>query len=90
MYITKYFTPAMKQDALDMAIALHDTFVEVLNNTKWLDDQTREDAVHKADIMTLMVGYATPLANQSVVAGYYKDVMTQRCVRLRCNLGAFS
>lgn len=74
MYVQRYFTPTMKNDTLDMAIALHDTFVDVLNNTAWFDEQTRRDAVRKADIMTLMVGYAGPLADVHAVDEYYKDV----------------
>lgn len=74
MFVREYFDENSKQDTLMMTNELQDTFREILNETYWLDDETRALAESKVDKMSLKIGYPDYILNEQQLNEKYADL----------------
>ncbi|XP_031625441.1 neprilysin-4-like [Contarinia nasturtii] len=74
MFVREYFDDNSKQDTLAMTHELQDTFREIINETYWLDDETKALAESKVDKMSLKIGYPDYILNEEQLNEKYADL----------------
>lgn len=74
MFVRKYFDENSKQDTLAMTHELQESFREILNETSWLDEETRSLAERKVNRMSLKIGYPDYILNANELNKKYADL----------------
>lgn len=74
MFVREYFDDSSKQDTLAMTHELQQTFREILNETHWLDDETKVLAESKVNRMSLKIGYPDYILNIDELNQKYADL----------------
>lgn len=74
MFVRKYFDENSKQDTLAMTYELQESFREILNETSWLDEETRSLAELKVNRMSLKIGYPDFILNANELNEKYADL----------------
>lgn len=74
MFVREYFDDSSKQDTLAMTHELQDTFREILNETNWLDDETKALAESKVNRMSLKIGYPDYILDEEKLNEKYADL----------------
>lgn len=74
MFVRKYFDQNSKQDTLAMTHELQESFREILNETSWLDEETRSLAELKVNRMSLKIGYPDYILNANELNEKYADL----------------
>lgn len=74
MYISKYFYHNSKNETLQITERVMKSFYKMLNETTWMDDETKLEAKEKLEAMKLVIGYPDYLLNQSLLNERYKSV----------------
>lgn len=74
MFVREYFDNNSKQDTLAMTHELQETFREILNETHWLDEDTKALAESKVSRMSLKIGYPDFILNKDELNKKYKDL----------------
>lgn len=67
MYIRKHFNKSLKMRAEEMVEDIRKAFLQILNNVKWMDSDTKESAVEKALNMVSKVGYSNDLLDDKKI-----------------------
>lgn len=57
-----------------MVTNLKDEFLNILKNTKWMDETTRRAAIEKATVMSSHIAYSNELLDDKTLEEYYSDV----------------
>lgn len=63
LYVFKYFPEESKAAAISMVTDIHDEFLNILQNTEWMDEGTREKAIQKAKALTAHIAYPSELTD---------------------------
>lgn len=63
--------------AKSVAKEIHEEFIETLKQVSWLDDESREAAIEKANAMKFHIGYPDALANDTILDEYHKELELQ-------------
>ena len=63
-YDEKYFTKEEKQEIIDLINKIKNHYREVINNSTWLSDSTKVEAIKKLDNMKINVGYVATNEDQ--------------------------
>lgn len=74
LYVREYFTQEAKKSADELVDNIREEFLDVLNNVSWMDDQTREEAVKKANAITTHIGYPNELADNNKLEEFFRDL----------------
>ncbi|KAL4717981.1 hypothetical protein ACJJTC_013020 [Scirpophaga incertulas] len=74
MFVKKYFDEMSKNDTLTMTREIQQSFEELLHLTDWIDDQTKQLAASKVDVMMLRIGYPDFILNKIELDDRYKEV----------------
>lgn len=74
MFVREYFDDNSKQDTLAMTHELQDTFRDILNETHWLDDETKTLAESKVNRMSLKIGYPDYILDTEKLNEKYADL----------------
>ncbi|KZC14076.1 Endothelin-converting enzyme 1 [Dufourea novaeangliae] len=75
MFVKKYFDENSKNDTLSMTREIQRSFRELLNQTSWIDDETKELATEKVNAMLLRIGYPDFILQSDLLNERYKDVV---------------
>ncbi|KOX71683.1 Endothelin-converting enzyme 1 [Melipona quadrifasciata] len=75
MFVKKYFDEKSKNDTLAMTREIQRSFRELLNQTIWIDDETKELATEKVNAMLLRIGYPDFILQPELLNERYKDVV---------------
>ncbi|XP_034178360.1 neprilysin-4 isoform X2 [Osmia lignaria lignaria] len=75
MFVKKYFDEKSKNDTLSMTREIQRSFRELLNQTSWIDDETKELATEKVNAMLLRIGYPDFILQPELLNERYKDVV---------------
>ena len=59
---------------MEMINKIHKELELLLNNVKWMDDQTREAALKKLKAIAIRVGYPDEIMNNTVIEKYYEKL----------------
>lgn len=60
-----------------MANTIHDEFTKTVENTSWLDEESKAAAIDKAKTMIFQIGYPNELDDDKVLEEYYKGLELQ-------------
>uniref|UniRef100_A0A0A9XT19 Endothelin-converting enzyme 1 n=1 Tax=Lygus hesperus TaxID=30085 RepID=A0A0A9XT19_LYGHE len=74
MFVRKYFDEYSKNDTLIMTREIQQSFREILEETTWIDKDTKRLARDKVDAMALRIGYPDSILDKSELDDRYKDV----------------
>ncbi|XP_058467628.1 neprilysin-4 [Malaya genurostris] len=74
MFVRKYFDENSKRDTLAMTHELQQAFREILNETEWLDSQTKRLAEMKVNSMSLRIGYPDFILSHKELNEKYADL----------------
>lgn len=74
MFVARYFDEKSKNDTLEMTHDIMRSFREILNNTSWIDDDTKRLAIQKVDAMMLRIGYPDFILNREALNERYAEV----------------
>ncbi|XP_055588179.1 neprilysin-4 [Uranotaenia lowii] len=74
MFVRKYFDENSKRDTLAMTHELQQAFRDILNETDWLDVQTRRLAEMKVNSMSLRIGYPDFILSRKELNDKYSDL----------------
>ncbi|KAL1469247.1 hypothetical protein MTO96_004957 [Rhipicephalus appendiculatus] len=74
LYVRKKFTIQAKQQVEEYVGNIKDVFRKELQNSSWMDKNTREAAVTKLDKMGLKIGYPDHIMNMTFLQESYKYV----------------
>ncbi|XP_033330133.1 neprilysin-4 isoform X1 [Megalopta genalis] len=75
MFVKKYFDEKSKNDTLSMIREIQRAFRELLNQTSWIDDETKELATEKVIAMLLRIGYPDFILQPKLLNKRYKDIV---------------
>lgn len=74
MFVRKYFNENSKQDTLAMTHELQESFRSILNETHWLEEETKLLAESKVNRMSLKIGYPDFILNPEKLNEKYSDL----------------
>jgi predicted metalloendopeptidase len=74
LYIRKFFNQRSKDDALELVNMIRDEFKDILKTTEWMDDETRETALEKAEKIKNFIAYPDELKDDNKLIEYYEDL----------------
>lgn len=74
IYAKKHFTIAAKMEVEEIARRIKDAFEEVINGSKWMDEETRVTATQKLKATVAKIGYPDWILNTTVLENLYEHV----------------
>jgi neprilysin len=74
MFVRKYFDENSKEDTLVMTHELQHAFREIINETEWIDPQTKFLAELKLNAMSLKIGYPDFILSKEELNSKYKEL----------------
>jgi neprilysin len=74
MFVRKYFDENSKEDTLVMTHELQHAFREIINETEWIDSQTKFLAELKLNAMSLKIGYPNFILDKEELNKKYKEL----------------
>ncbi|KAF7995392.1 hypothetical protein HCN44_006499 [Aphidius gifuensis] len=72
LYVREFFQKKSKDDVEIMVKNIQNQFIKLLNDSSWMDKETKLNAINKAEKMKRLVGYPDELLNNSKLDEYYK------------------
>lgn len=72
----KYFSSESKQHASDLVKEIKNEFKDLLGRIDWMDEQTRQSAIEKADGISDHIGYPDELLDDAILGKTFKEVTT--------------
>ncbi|XP_054083220.1 endothelin-converting enzyme 1 [Zeugodacus cucurbitae] len=73
-FIDNVYDADRREDILQLAKHIKETFYDFLGKYTWLDDETRSGAKTKLRAMDITVGYSDEMRNRDVINHVYEDV----------------
>lgn len=70
----KYFNETSKKVADELVDDIRNEFLDILYNVPWMDDETRGEAVKKANAITAHIGYPSELADNNNLEEFFRDL----------------
>lgn len=74
LYVRKYFSENSRHAAIALFNDIRNTFIDVLNEVTWMDENTRNEAIKKAKALTAHIGYPDELAENDKLEEYYREL----------------
>ncbi|CAJ0605829.1 unnamed protein product [Cylicocyclus nassatus] len=74
LYVKKALHENAKEDVFEIANALKEEFREILNTSKWIDDETRNEALNKLEHMVRQVAYPKFILDEERLDRYYGEM----------------
>ncbi|XP_014086338.2 endothelin-converting enzyme 1 [Bactrocera oleae] len=73
-FIDNVYDAERREDILQLAKHIKETFYDLLGKYTWLDDETRSNAKTKLRAMDITVGYSDEMRHRDVINHVYEDV----------------
>ncbi|XP_067136029.1 neprilysin-1-like [Centruroides vittatus] len=73
-YISHFFSDISKCDIKEMVDEIKFTFKNVIQNTKWMDNETKNEAIKKIEFMSDNVGYPDWIMDKRRLSEYYENL----------------
>lgn len=74
MFVREVYKPDIRPGAEEMVDMVRNAFKENLDRLDWMDDETREAAMQKADAISKMIGYPDYILNAGDLDKKYHDL----------------
>lgn len=90
LYAKHYPIGDVKKPVEDMFNYIRTEFINVINGTDWMEEDTRVKARKKANAMVPFIGYSMVIENDTFVNDFYRDLnITEDFLQNRLNLRKF-
>lgn len=70
----RYFDNNVRHRVVEMVEDIRDAFIQMLHDVPWMDDDTKQKAISKAQALTTHIGYPDELTNDTNIEELYKDL----------------
>ncbi|KAF5298318.1 hypothetical protein FQA39_LY11802 [Lamprigera yunnana] len=74
LYARKHFKESSKTNVQTLVRNLHQTLLKMLTEVDWMDEETRQEAIQKADHITSHIAYPPELLDNNKIDEYYKNL----------------
>lgn len=74
LYVRKYFSDESRKAAIELVENIRDEFINILTEIDWMDEETRQEAIKKAKVLTPHIGYPNELADNNKLEEYYRNL----------------
>lgn len=74
LYVRKYFNEEARQNAKEMVADIRAEFQDILKSVDWMDEQTRQNALDKAQSMATHIAYPDELLDDRKLEEFYEGV----------------
>lgn len=74
LYVRKYFNEQARQNALEMVADIRTEFMDILKHVDWMDEETKKNAIDKANSMSTHIAYPDELLDNKKLEEFYGDV----------------
>lgn len=74
LYIRKYFNEDSKANALEMVHDIRQQFRKTLTEVEWMDEETRNAALEKADAMASHIAYPQEMLDDDKLTKFYEGL----------------
>lgn len=74
LYVRKHFRESSKQAAIEMVRNIRIEFEHILNDVRWMDEETRAAALLKLAAMVAHIGYPDELGDDRTLSEYYRNL----------------
>ncbi|KAM7311464.1 neprilysin-1-like [Ixodes scapularis] len=74
LYVDKYFNSTQKKDVESLAESIREAHQAVIQNTTWMDDDTKKEAIKKLKNVVFKIGYPEEIYEDDVLKDMYKHV----------------
>ncbi|KAF2893714.1 hypothetical protein ILUMI_12458, partial [Ignelater luminosus] len=76
LYVRRYFSEKSKKLVEELVANLNETFLEMVKQVGWMDENTKREALGKAAAMGTYVGYQQELTDDEKLTNYYSKLNT--------------
>lgn len=74
MYVREYFDEDVRQSAKEMVDDIRSAFIEMIEDTKWMENKTMMEAKKKAALMKAHIAYPDELLIDKTLIDYHLNV----------------
>lgn len=74
LYVRKFFVEESKRNAIQIVENIRRSFIDMLHKVSWMDENTKNAAVAKANSLIAHIAYPDELVNDTKLEEYYKDL----------------
>eukprot|EP00102_Acyrthosiphon_pisum_P014814 XP_008185066.2 PREDICTED: neprilysin-11-like [Acyrthosiphon pisum] len=74
LYVRQFFDESAKNEALEMVDGIREEMNKILSTNDWMDDETRRNAIDKANSMTSHVAYPDELLDDCKLNAFYENL----------------
>ncbi|KAM7312424.1 phosphate-regulating neutral endopeptidase PHEX [Ixodes scapularis] len=74
LYVDRYFNSTQKQDVDSLAESVREAHLAVIQNTIWMDNDTKKEAINKFKNVVFKLGYPEDIYQEDVLKDMYKHV----------------
>ncbi|XP_035212961.1 membrane metallo-endopeptidase-like 1, partial [Stegodyphus dumicola] len=77
-YMQRYLAEESREDALNMTEYIRAAFINVLSNSTWMDEETKEKAKEKIQAVQFHIAYKRELLNDSYVNDLHRNLIIRK------------
>lgn len=77
LFLEKYIDKTEKLQADEMIQEIQEAYIQMLRESEWLDEETKNSAIKKAEAIRRYVGYPDFLYDEEKLVRYYQDVLPE-------------
>ncbi|XP_050064129.1 neprilysin-2-like isoform X3 [Aphis gossypii] len=75
LYVKRFFDENAKKNAIEMVNGIKEEMYKILSSNDWMDDETRRNAIDKANSMTSHIAYPDELLDDCKLNSFYENVI---------------
>ena len=75
LYVSNYFDKTAKDDAFEMVQNLLREFKQIIKETDWMDEVSKQKAIEKANFIDIKIGYSEKIYNDTYLNEEYSVVI---------------
>lgn len=74
LYVRRYFNDQSKHHAIEIVENIRSSFIDILHKVKWMDEETKNEAILKAKALVAHIAYPDELTNNTKLEEYYQKL----------------
>lgn len=74
LYVRKFFSKKSKRHAIEIVENIRSSFIDMLHKVTWMDNETKNAAIAKANALVAHIAYPNELINNTKLEKYYSTL----------------
>lgn len=74
LYVQRYFDNNVRSRVIEMVDDIQAAFIKMLHDVEWMDNETKQKAIRKAQALIAHIGYPNELINATKIDELYKEL----------------